>query len=75
MYTTTQEFADENGMTFFEVSARNGANVELAVTNMVARIWKTIRHPETSEPTGVRHIKQHTDIYYYYSLDLVACNY
>ena len=42
-------------MAFFEVSARNGANVELAVTNMVARIWRTIRHPETSEPIAVRH--------------------
>ena len=37
-----QKFADENGMAFFEVSAKDGTNVELAVTNMVARIWRTM---------------------------------
>jgi hypothetical protein len=36
----TQEFADRNGMAFFEVSAKDGTNVELAVTDMVARIWR-----------------------------------
>ena len=29
-------------MAFFEVSAKDGTNVELAITNMVARIWRTI---------------------------------
>ena len=38
----TQKFADENGMAFFEVSAKDGTNVELAMTDMVARIWRTI---------------------------------
>ena len=37
-----QKFADEHGMAFFEVSAKDGTNVELAITNMVARIWRTI---------------------------------
>ena len=36
----TQEFADSHGMAFFEVSAKDGTNVELAVTDMVARIWR-----------------------------------
>ena len=31
----------ENGMAFFEVSA----NVELAVTNMVAKIWRIMIKP------------------------------
>jgi hypothetical protein len=29
-------------MNFFEVSAKDGTNIELAVTNMVARIWRTM---------------------------------
>ena len=29
-------------MAFYEVSAKDGANVELAVANMVARIWRTM---------------------------------
>ena len=39
---TTQNFADEHGMAFFEVSAKDGTNIELAITNMAARIWRTI---------------------------------
>ena len=38
----TQKFADKNGMAFFEVSAKDGTNVELVFTNMVARIWRTM---------------------------------
>ena len=29
-------------MSFFEVSAKDGTNVELAMADMVARIWGTI---------------------------------
>ena len=29
-------------MAFFEVSAKDGTNVELVFTNMVARIWRTM---------------------------------
>ena len=29
-------------MAFFEVSVKDATNVELAVTNMVARIWRTM---------------------------------
>ena len=39
---TTQNFADEHGMAFFEVSAKDGTNIELAMTNMAARIWRTM---------------------------------
>ena len=46
---TTQKFADENGMAFFEVSAKDGTNIELAVTNMVARIWRTMIESSTDD--------------------------
>ena len=36
-------------MAFFEVSAKDGTNVELAVTNMVARIWRTMIKPSTDD--------------------------
>ena len=37
-----QNFADKHGMAFFEISAKDGTNIELAITNMAARIWRTI---------------------------------
>ena len=30
------------GWPFFEVSAKDGTNIERAMTNMAARIWRTI---------------------------------
>ena len=35
-------------MTFFEVSAKDGTNIELAVTNMAARIWRTMIYFKSS---------------------------
>ena len=46
-----QKFADKNGMAFFEVSAKDGTNVELVVTNMVARIWRIMIQQNSSSVT------------------------
>ncbi len=37
-YETAQEFADEHNITFFEVSAKDGTNTELALMTLVAQI-------------------------------------
>ncbi len=37
-YETAKEFADEHNLTFFEVSAKDGTNTELALMSLVAQI-------------------------------------
>ena len=41
-FFSVQKFADKNGIPLFEVSAKDGTNVELAITHTVARIWKAM---------------------------------
>ena len=40
---SNQNLADDNGIPLFEVSAKDGTNVELAIAHTVARIWKTMK--------------------------------
>ncbi len=37
-YSTARNFADEHNLTFFEVSAKDGTNTELALMSLVAQI-------------------------------------
>ena len=37
-YYTARDFADEKGIVFFEVSAKDGVNTELALMTLVAQI-------------------------------------
>ena len=46
-YDTAKEFADENGMLFFEVSAKDGTNVELAFMTLVADILGPVESPQS----------------------------
>ena len=39
---SVQKFADDHGIPLFEVSAKDGTNVELAIAHTVARIWKAM---------------------------------
>ena len=42
-YDTAKEFADANGMLFFEVSAKDGTNVELAFMTLVADTLEPVK--------------------------------
>ncbi len=41
---TARNFADEHNMTFFEVSAKDGTNIELALVSLVAKIRQLETH-------------------------------
>ena len=45
-YVSAKEFADENGLLFFEVSAKDGTNVELAFMTLVADILGSATSPK-----------------------------
>lgn len=35
-------FAEECNIPLFEVSTKDGTNIELATTHMIARVWKAL---------------------------------
>ena len=37
-----QRFADEHGLPLIEVSMKDGTNIEMAITHMVAKLWRRI---------------------------------
>ena len=55
-----QKFADEMKIPLFEVSAKDGTNVELAFTEMVAIAWtKLIEQATTSTKTTSEQLHIH----------------
>ena len=61
-YVVLQKFADEMKIPLFEVSAKDGTNVELAFTEMVAMAWTKLIEQATTNTNATpeqMHIHYH----------------
>ena len=61
-YVVLQKFADEMKIPLFEVSAKDGTNVELAFTEMVAMAWTKLIEQAT---TNTNATPEQMHIHYY----------